>query len=132
MVKQSAKPPIAKLKLAIIYLCIWLGTGSLAGLLHFTARPDYISIKTCVIGSIANLFGPFARPLAAGWPNAGKMPHAPFAIVGMFLLVICGALILMSLNSRRRLIQILSVIIFVPAVICWIFLGFLELMTCAV
>jgi hypothetical protein len=132
MAKESAKPPIAKRKLAIIYLCIWLGTGLLAGLLHFIARPDYISIKTCVIGSIANLFGPFARLFAAGWPNAGKMPHAPLAAVGLFLLAICTILILMSLNSRRRLIQISSVIIFIPALVCWILLGFLELIICAV
>jgi len=131
MVKESARPQIAKRKLAIIYLCIWLGTGLLAGLLHFIARPDYISIKTCIIGSIANLLGPFARLFATGWPNAGKMPHAPSATVGLFLLAICIILILMSLNSRRRLIQILSVIIFIPAVVCWIFLGFLELMICA-
>jgi len=132
MIKVPVKVPIAKRRLAVIYLCLWLATGLLAGLLHFVARPDYISIPTCTIGSIANLFGPFARPLAVGWPNAGKMPHAPFAVVGLFLLVICAALILISLNSRRRWIQILSVIIFVPAVICWIFLGFLELKTCAV
>jgi hypothetical protein len=132
MAKQFAREPIAKQKLVIIYLCIWLGTGLLAGLLHFIARPDYISIRTCVIGSIANLFGPFARLIAAGWPNAGKMPHTSSAIVGLFLLAICIILILMSLNSRRRSIQILSVIIFIPAVACWIFLGFLELMTCAV
>ncbi len=132
MVKESAKPPIAKRKLAIIYLCLWLGTGLLAGLLHFITRPDYIRIKTCIIGSIANLFGPFARLLAAGWPNAGKMPHAPSATVGLLLLAICIILVLMSLNSRRRLIQILSVIIFIPALVCWILLGFLELMTCAV
>jgi hypothetical protein len=131
MAKESVKPPIAKRKLAIIYLCIWLGSGFLAGLLHFIARPDYISTKTCVIGSFANLLGPFARLFASGWPNAGKMPHAPSTTVGLFLLVICIILVLMSLNSRRRLIQILSVIIFIPALICWILLGFLELMICA-
>jgi hypothetical protein len=131
MLKKSTRPPIAKQKLRIIYLCIWLGTGLLAGLFHFSARPDYISTQTCIIGSIANLFGPFARLLATGWPNSGKMPHTPLAVVGLFLLAICIILILMSLNSRRRWIQILSVIIFVPAMICWIFLGFLELMICA-
>jgi hypothetical protein len=132
MLKEPAKPPIAKRRLAVIYLFIWLGSGFLAGLLHFIARPDYISVKTCIIGSIANLFGPFARLLATGWPNAGKMPHPPSATVGLFLLVICIILILMSLNSRRRLIQILSIIIFIPAVACWILLGFLELLTCAI
>ena len=132
MVKQSAKPPIAKRKLAVIYLCIWLGTGLLAELLHFIARPDHISIKTCIIGGIANLFGPFARLLAVGWPNTGKMPHAPLAVVGLFLLAICIILILMSLNSHSRLIQISAVIIFIPALVCWILLGFLELLTCAV
>jgi len=131
MAKESAREPIAKRRLAIIYLFIWLGTGLLAGLLLLIARPDYISTKTCIIAGIANLFGPFVRLLAAGWPNAGKMPHRPSAIVGLFLLAICIILILMSLNSRRRWIQILSVIIFVPALICWIFLGFLELMICA-
>lgn len=130
MEEEHTKAPIAKRKLAVIYLGLWFGAGLLAGLLHFNARPDYISIPTCIIGSIANLFGPWARPIAAGWPNAGKMPHAPVAIVGLFLFVICAALVLMSLNSRRRLIQILSIIIFVPAIICWIFLGFMELMIC--
>ena len=132
MVEQKhTKLPIAKRKLIVIYLGLWLGTGLLAGMLHFINRPDYIDIRTCIIGGIANLLGPFARPFAVGWPNAGKMPHAPVAIVGLFLLVICAVLVLMSLNSRRRLIQILSVIIFVSAIICFIFLGFMELMICA-
>jgi hypothetical protein len=60
------------------------------------------------------------------------MPNTSSVIVGLFLMVICIILILMSLNSRRRSIQILSFIIFIPALVCWIFLGFLELMTCAV
>lgn len=131
MENESTKMPITKLKLAVIYLCLWLCTGLLAGLLHLINRPDYISIKTCIIGSLANFLGPIARLFAMGWPNAGKMPHTPIAIVGLFLFVICVALVLMSMNSQRRWIQILSIIIFVPAIICWIFLGFMELMICA-
>ena len=131
MKNEQTKAPIAKGKLVVIYLCLWLGTGLLAGLLHFIARPHYISVSTCAIGSVANLLGPWARLFAAGWPNAGKLPHTPVAIVGFFLLAICAALIMMSLNSRRWWIQVLSVVIFVPAIICWIFLGFMELMICA-
>ena len=131
MKNKKIKAPIAKGKLAVIYLCLWLGTGLLAGLLHFTTRPRYISISTCAIGSAANRLGPWARLFAVGWPNAGKLPHTPLAIVGFFLLAICAVLIMMSLNSRRWWIQVLSVIIFVPAIICWIFLGFMELMICA-
>lgn len=131
MENESVKAPIPKHKLAVIYLGLWLGTGLLAGLLHVINRPHYINIQTCIIGSLANFLGPMARLFAAGWPNAGKMPHTPVAIVGLFLFVICLALVLMSMNSRRRWIQILSIIIFVPAIICWIFLGFMELMICA-
>jgi hypothetical protein len=128
MEKEPIKVPITKRKLAVIYLCLWLGAGLLAGLLHILVRPDYISIRTCIIGSFANLLGPWAGLFAAGWPNAGKMPQSPVTIVGLFLFVICVALVLMSMNSRRRWIQILSIIIFVPAIICWILLGFMELM----
>ncbi len=132
MVERNAKATIAKHKLAIIYLVLWLGAGLLAGLLHFSDRPDYISVSTCIFGSIANLFGPWARLLAVGWPNAGKLPHTPLAIVSLFLFAICVILILMSLNSRRRWIQILCIVNFVPTIICWIFLGFMELKACAI
>jgi hypothetical protein len=132
MAEKKTKEPISKLKLAFIYPGFWLGAGLLAGLLHFTTRPDYISISTCILGSVANLFGPWARLLAVGWPNAGKLPHASLAVVSLFLLVTCVILILMSLNSRRRWIQIICIVTFVPAVICWIFLGFMELKACAI
>jgi hypothetical protein len=132
MVEKNTKAPIAKYKLAIIYVGLWLGAGLLAGRLHFSDRPDYISISTCTLGSIANLFGPWARLLAVDWPNAGKLPHTSLAVVSLFLFAICVILILMSLNSRRRWIQILCIVIFVPAIICWIFLGFMELKICAI
>ena len=129
---KHTKPPIAKRKLALIYLILWLVPGLLAALLHLIGRPHYISLKACIIGGFANLFGPFARPLAAGWPNAGKPPHPPLVLFGLVLIAVFTALILISMISCRKWLQILCLFLFVPSVLFWILLGFTELMTCAV
>jgi hypothetical protein len=129
--KKHTKPPIAKCILALIYLILWLVPGLLAALFHLIARPHYINLKTCIIGGIANLFGPFARPLAAGWPNAGKPPHTPLVPIGLVLIAVFAALILLSMISRRKWLQILCLFLFVPSVLFWIRLGFRELLTCA-
>lgn len=128
---KHTKPPITKRKLAVIYLLLWLVPGLLAVLLHLIARPHYINLQTCIIGGIANLFGPFARPLAAGWPNAGKPPHPPLVLFGLVLIAVFAALILLSMISRRKWLQILCLFLFVPSVLFWIRLGLRELMTCA-
>jgi hypothetical protein len=130
--EKQTKAPIAKRKLAITYLALWFGAGLVAALFHLLARPDYISLRTCIIGGIANLFGPWVRPLAIGWPNAGKAPHAPLGVVGLVLVGIFAVLVSVSLSSRKRWLQILCLALYVPAIIYWIRLGVLELMTCAV
>jgi len=131
MVIKQTKPPIAKCKLALIYLILWFVPGLLAALLHLIGRPHYINLKTCIIGGIANLFGPFVRPLAAGWPNAGKPPHPPLVPIGLVLITVFAALILLSMISRRKWLQILCLFLFLPSVLFWILLGFVELMVCA-
>jgi len=113
-------------------LALWFGGGLVAALWHLLARPDYISLRTCIIGGIANLFGPWVRPLASGWPNAGKAPHAPFGVVGLVLVGVFAVLVLVSVSSRKKWLQILCLALFVPAILCWILLGVLELVTCAV
>ena len=128
---KHAKPPIAKRKLALIYLILWLVPGLLVALLHLLGRPHYINLKACIIGGIANLFGPFARPLAVGWPNAGKPPHPPLVTIGLILIAVFAALILISMIGRKKWLQILCLFLFVPSVLFWILLGFAELMTCA-
>lgn len=132
MVTKQTKQPITKRKLALIYLILWLAPGLLAALFHLIARPKYINLKTCVIGGIANLSGPFVRPLAVGWPNAGKPPHPPLVAIGLILIAVFAALILISMFSRRKWLQILCLVLFVPLVLYWISLGIVELMTCAV
>lgn len=129
---KHTKTSITKRKLALIYLILWLVPGLLAALLHLIARPHYINLQTCIVGGIANLFGPFARPLANGWPNAGKPPHPPLVPIGLVLIAVFAALILISMISRRKWLQILCLFLFVPSVLFWILLGFVELMTCAV
>ncbi len=131
MEEEQTKKPIAKRKLAITYLSLWFGIGLVAVLFHLLARPDYISLRTCIIGGIANLFGPWVRPLAIGWPNAGKAPHAPLGVVGLVLVVVFAVLVLVSMNSRKKWLQILCLALYVPAILFWILLGFVELMTCA-
>lgn len=132
MEEEQTKTPIAKRKLAIIYLGLWFGADLVAVLLHLGNRPDYISLQTCIIGGIANLFGPWVRPLASGWPNAGKAPHAPLGVVGLVLVGIFAVLLSVSLSSRKKWLQILCLALYVPAILFWILLGFVELMTCAV
>ena len=132
MEEKQTKAPIAKSKLAITYLALWFGAGLLAALWHLAVRPDYISVRTCIIGGIANLFGPWVRPLAIGWPNAGKAPHAPLGVVGLVLVGVFAVLVLVSVNSRKKWLQILCLALFVPAILYWIFLGVWELVRCAV
>jgi len=125
------KDPLPKWKLAVIYLVLWLGIGSLAAMAHLVWRPHYINVPTCLNGGLANLFGPWARPLAEGWPNAGKPPHFPLVILGSFLLGFFAILIGASMMGRERRFQMVCIGLFVPAMLFWIFLGFLELVYCA-
>lgn len=131
MGKNHKKAYISIRKLALIYLFLWLVPGLLAALLHLIARPHYINLQACIIGGIANLFGPFARPLAAGWPNAGKSPHPPLVLFGLVLIAVFAALILLSMISCRKWLQIPCLFLFLPLAFFWILLGFVELMTCA-
>ena len=125
------KEPLSKLKLALIYLALWLGTGSLAALIHQIWRPHYISIPACFRGGLANFFGLWARPLAAGWPNAGKPPHFPLVIIGQILIGFFAVMIGAYMIGRQRGFQILCIGLFVPAIPFWILLGFMELVYCA-
>jgi hypothetical protein len=132
MEEEQTKTPIAKRKLAITYLGLWFGAGLVAAMFHLLARFDLnISLRTCIIGGIANLFGPWVRPLAIGWPNAGKAPHAPLGMFGLVLVVVFAVLVLVSMKSRKKWLQILCLALYVPAILFWIFLGFAELLTCA-
>lgn len=132
MEEKQTKAPIAKRKLAITYLALWFGAGLVAALWHLVVRPDYISVRTCIIGGIANLFGPWVRPLAIGWPNADKAPHAPLGVLGLVLVGTFAVLVLVSLSSRKRWLQILCLALFVPSIFYWILLGVWELVRCAV
>ena len=115
----------------MIYLFLWLGIGSLAMLAHLVWRPHYISVQTCLNAGLANLFGPWVRPLAAGWPNAGKPPHFPLVIFGGLLIGLFAILIGASMTGCERGFQILCIGLFVPAMFLWILLGFVELVYCA-
>ena len=125
------KDPLSKWKLILIYLVLWFSLSSLAVMAHLVWRPHYISVPTCLNGGLANFFGPWARPLAAGWPNAGKPPHFPLVIFGGLLIGIFAILIGASMMGRERRFQILCIGLFVPAMLFWILLGFMELVYCA-
>jgi hypothetical protein len=125
------KEPLSRLKLVVIYVALWLGLGSLAVLTHLIWRPHYISVQACLNGGLANFFGPWARPMAAGWPNAGKPPHFPLVILGGVLLGIFAVLIGASMTGRESWFQMLCIGLFVPAMLLWILLGFVELVCCA-
>jgi hypothetical protein len=123
--------PIAPARLLVIYAIIWLGCGGVALLAHLITAPRYIDTPTRVVGGIANLLGPWARPVADGWPNAGKPPHAPSAFVGFVVLVLAAGVILASLKADSRWGQYFLIAAFVPLAALWIGIGFLELMVCA-
>jgi hypothetical protein len=123
--------PVSGARLVIVYLAVWLGCGLIALALHVVCAPDYIDASTRVIGGVANLCGPWARPLAAGWPNAGKPPHAPSAAVGLVALVLMIGVVMASLLTTSKVLQYLCIAAFVPLVAIWIGVGFLELMVCA-
>lgn len=123
--------PMTLLRLAVFYLIVWLACGMLALLVHLVCAPHYIDIPTRLAGGAANLFGPWARPLASQWPNGGKAPHAPSAFIGRVILVLIGAVILLSITVRDRWFQRACLVAFVPLIVLWIGVGFLELMVCA-
>jgi len=123
--------PIGTARLAVIYLGLWLGFGVIALAIHLICAPHYIDVPTRVAGGLANLCGPWARPLAAGWPNAGKPPHTPSAALGLMVLVLGLGVATASLLTANRVLQYLCIAAFVPLIVLWIGLGFLELMVCA-
>lgn len=124
------KEPLSRLKLVVIHLALWLGLGSLASLALLIWRPHYISVPACLNGGLANFFGSW-RPLAAGWPNAGKPPHFPLVILGGVLLGIFAVLIGASMTGRERWFQLLCIGLFALVMFLWILLGFVELVYCA-
>jgi len=121
--------PVSATRLAVIYLGLWLGLGLIALAIHLICAPHYIDVPTRIAGGLANLCGP--RPLATGWPNAGKPPHAASAAIGLMVLVLMIGVATASLLTTNRVLQYLCVAAFVPLVALWIGLGFLELMVCA-
>lgn len=123
--------PISRTRLAVVYLALWLGLGAVALGVHLVCDPDYIDVPTRVVGGVANLCGPWARPLAAGWPNAGKPPHAPSAAAGLMVLVLLIGVATASLLTATRVVQYLCLAVFVVLIVIWIGVGFLELMVCA-
>jgi len=131
MCETDPSDPIAPARLLVIYAVIWLGSGGMGLLAHLIAAPRYIDTPTRVVGGIANLLGPWARPVAAGWPNAGKPPHAPSAFIGFVVLVLAAGVILASLNADNRWGQYFCIAAFVVLAALWIGIGFLELMVCA-
>jgi len=123
--------PIRPARMLAIYAVIWLACGGVALLAHLAAAPRYIDTPTRVVGGIANLLGPWARPVADGWPNAGKPPHEPSALIGFVVLVLAAGVILGSLKADSRWAQHFFIAAFVPLAALWIGIGFLELMVCA-
>lgn len=132
MKEKEQGAAIGKRKLAAIYLAVWLGSGLLAALFHILARPDYIGLQVCIVGAIANLFGPWARPLAIGWPNAGEAPDPPYALAGAIVIAIIVALVMVSMTARKRWQQIVCLVLYISSIGVWIGLGVVTLMICAI
>lgn len=123
--------PISIGRLTVIYLALWLGCGLIVLCIHLFCAPGYIDTSTRIVGGLANLFGPWARPLAAGWPNAGKPPHTPSAVIGVLVFVLMGGVVLASGLTSNKWLQHLCIVAFVPLVALWLGVGLLELMICA-
>jgi hypothetical protein len=123
--------PMSIARLTLVYLALWLGCGLIVLCIHLLCAPDYIDTSTRIVGGLANLFGPWARLLATGWPNAGKPPHTPSVAIGVFVLVLMGAVVLASGLTDNRWLQRLCIVAFVPLVALWLGAGLLELMVCA-
>jgi len=123
--------PMSFGRLALIYLSVWVGCGLFALMLHLVCVPDYIDTPTRIVGGVANLLGPWARPVAGGWPNAGKPPHAPSAFMGVIVLVLMAGVVVASLRVMEKWVQYLCIAAFIFLMAVWVGIGFLELMICA-
>jgi len=122
---------MTRTRLLAIYAIIWLACGGVALLAHLVAAPRYIDTPTRMVGGIANLLGPWARPVASGWPNAGKPPHEPSAFIGLVVLVLAAGVVAASLTTDNRWGQYFCIAAFVLLAALWTGVGFLELMVCA-
>jgi len=123
--------PMSVARLTVVYLALWLGCGLIVLCIHLVCAPGYIDTATRVVGGIANLFGPWARLLATGWPNAGEPPHTPSAAIGLVVFILMSAVILASGLTDNKWLQYLCIAAFVPLVAVWLGVGLLELMICA-
>jgi hypothetical protein len=131
MTGMDSDAPMRFGRLALIYLSVWVGCGLFALTLHLVCAPDYIDVPTRIVGGAANLLGPWARPVAGGWPNAGKPPHAPSAFMGLIVLVLMAGVVVASLTLTDRWAQYFCIAAFIFLMAVWIGIGFLELMICA-
>ena len=126
-----ASTPIKPKNLAAAYLAIWLGTGLIPFSLHIFARPDYVKLSTAIFAGLANLFGLWATIIvkASDFPNAGEFFHPLHtSVYSAFIL----AVVIIPFLIRKRLLQILALLLFVPMIVFWLYLGWAQLASCAI
>lgn len=120
-----------KLRLLVkYYLFVWLGLGVVVLCWHLLVRPDYIKPATSLFGGFANLFGPWATIIvkASKFPNAGSFFNLKYALLCTAILV---SVIITPLLVKKRWLQFLCAVLYVPIILCWFGYGWTQLASCA-
>jgi len=118
-------------RLVVAYLLLWLAPGIIASLVHLCAAPDYIKFSTRILGAVSNLFGSWATIFAklGDWPNAGEFFDFFYALVQTAALVV---IVMISLITRKKWVQISCVVLFIPLILWWLYIGLVQLGSCAI
>ena len=112
------------------YLFTWLGLGTIVLCWHILAWPDRMKLATKICAGFANLFGPWATIIvqASNFPNAG---HCFNLLFTLSCTVILASVIIVPLLIRKRWLQILCAILFIPLILFWLWSGWVQLACCA-
>ena len=119
-----------RIPLGLVYLLFWLVPGALVFWLHIFVRPDYITFGTSAFGGLAILFGPWATVIVkmSDFPNAGEFFNLSYAVIHTAAL---AAVVTISMISRKKWVQACCIALFIPLVLWWLRVGFVQLAGCA-
>lgn len=110
------------------YLWIWLSALLPLAALHVIIRPGGIKVYESLFAGVANLFGPYATyvllPIHA--PNAGEF-HVYFLLPTRVITAAMIAILALPLLSRQRWMRICCLVIFVPILLYWLWLGLWQI-----
>ena len=119
-----------RIRLGLVYLLFWLVPGAIAFCAHIFVRPDYIRFGTSAFGGLSNLFGPWATVIVkmSDFPNAGEFFNLSYALIHTAAL---AAVVIISITSREKWVRVCCVALFVPLILWWLWVGFIQLASCA-